>query len=66
VHPRLAELIEYADRQRAELLGAVDAIPEGRRDVRFEASFSGQHELRHARQIDSISGNLGAEKEPER
>ena len=38
MHPRLAELIEYADRQRAELLSAVDAVPEGGRDLKVEAS----------------------------
>ena len=38
MHRRLAELIEYADRQRAELLAAVDAIPESGRDVKVDAS----------------------------
>ena len=38
MHRRLAELIEYADRQRVELLAAVDAIPESGRDVKVDAS----------------------------
>jgi hypothetical protein len=34
VHPRLAAVIEYADRARAELLAAIDAIPEPLREAR--------------------------------
>jgi hypothetical protein len=38
MHPRLAELIEYARRQRAELLTAVDEVPETGRDAKIESS----------------------------
>jgi hypothetical protein len=34
VHPRLAAVIEHADRARAELFAAVDAIPEPLREAR--------------------------------
>jgi hypothetical protein len=54
MHPRLAELIEYADRQRAELLAAVDAIPEGRRDVGVEASVCAEKETREMNEHDII------------
>lgn len=38
MHPRLAELIQYAVRQRAELLSAVDDVPESGRDVKVDVS----------------------------
>ncbi len=38
MHPRLAELIEYARKQRAELLAAVDEVPETGRDAKLESS----------------------------
>jgi hypothetical protein len=38
MHPRLAELIEYAGRQRAELLAAVHEVPESGRDLKLEPS----------------------------
>ena len=38
MHPRLAELIEYAGRQRAELLSAVEDVPASGRELKVEVS----------------------------
>ena len=54
MHPRLAELIEYANRQRAELLAAVDTVPESGRDVKVEASaWSVAEVLEHLHRVET-------------
>ena len=54
MHPRLAELIEYAGRQRAELLAAVDDVPPGARDVTLEVSaWSVAQILEHLYRVES-------------
>jgi hypothetical protein len=69
VHPRIRELVEYLDTQRALLRAAFDAVSAGeweRPPALFgplslyqRIAFAGAHEARHAAQIRVIGAALG-------
>ncbi len=54
MHRRLAELIEYAARQRAELLAAVHAVPESGRNRKLHpAAWSVAEILEHLHRVET-------------
>jgi uncharacterized damage-inducible protein DinB len=54
MHPRLAELVDYAEVQRATLLAAVEAIPEERRGERVNPDcWSVAEVLEHLHRVES-------------
>ena len=54
MHPRIAELLAYAQLQREELLHAVSLIPEPRRDRRVDAgTWSVAEVLEHLHRVES-------------
>jgi uncharacterized damage-inducible protein DinB len=77
MHPRLAELVQYAETQRAVLLAAVDLVPEGLRQQRAtEDSWSVAEVLEHLHRVErgvarlfqhrlerASSDGVGAERE---
>ncbi len=63
MHPRLAAVIEHADAARAELLAAVDAIPEELREARpSEQSWSAAEVLEHLVRVEKGVAKLMALK----
>lgn len=54
MHPRLAELVDYATAQRAALLGAVSTVPERLRDERIHTgTWSIAEVLEHLHRVES-------------
>jgi uncharacterized damage-inducible protein DinB len=54
MHPRISELIEYAERQRTALLDALSLIPEPLRDRRCNAAtWSAAEVLEHLHRVES-------------
>ena len=54
MHPRLAELVDYLDAQRAVLLAAVKTIPAGRRDDRVDPEcWSVAEVLEHLHRVEN-------------
>ena len=63
MHPRLAAVIEHADAARAELLAAVDTIPEELREARpSEQSWSAAEVLEHLMRVEKGVAKLLALK----
>jgi hypothetical protein len=63
MHPRLAAVIDYADRARAELLATVDAVPEPLREARpSEEAWSVAEILEHLMIIEKGVAKLVALK----
>ena len=61
MHPRLAELVDYAEAQRAVLLDAVEAIPQGRRDERVDPDcWSVAEVLEHLHRVERGIARLAA------
>src|SRR3990170_661128 len=62
MHPRLAELVDYAEAQRAVLLDAVEAIPQGRRDERVDPDcWSVAEVLEHLHRVERGIARLAAD-----
>ena len=54
MHPRLAELVDYATAQRTALLAAVSTVPESLRDERIRAgTWSIAEVLEHLHRVES-------------
>jgi uncharacterized damage-inducible protein DinB len=54
MHPRLTELMDYAEAQRAVLLAVVEAIPEARRDHRVDPDcWSVAEVLEHLHRVEN-------------
>jgi hypothetical protein len=54
MHPRLAELVDYATAQRTALLGAVSAVPEPLRDERIHTdTWSIAEVLEHLHRVEN-------------
>jgi uncharacterized damage-inducible protein DinB len=63
MHPRLAAVVSYADAARAELLGAVDTIPEELREARpTESQWSAAEVLEHLVRVETGVAKLMALK----
>lgn len=63
MHPRLADVIAYADAARVELLIAVDAIPDELREARpSESSWSAAEVLEHLVRVETGVAKLMALK----
>lgn len=61
MHPRIAELIDYAQLQRAEILRAVSLIPEPWRDCRVSPeAWSAAEVLEHLHRVESKIARLFA------
>lgn len=59
LHPRIAELVDYAGRQRATLLSAVACVPEPLRDRRVEAGrWSVAEVLEHLHRVERSIARL--------
>jgi len=62
MHRRLAELVDYAEAQRAVLIAAVGPIPEGRRDDRVDPDcWSVAAVLEHLHRIERRIARLAAQ-----
>ena len=62
MHPRLAELVDYAEAQRAALLAAIEPIPEARREERPDpASWSVAEVLEHLHRVERGIARLAAQ-----
>jgi hypothetical protein len=52
MHPRLAELVEYVQQQRREVLAAVDSVPGSLCDQRGESAWSVAEVLEHLHRVE--------------